>query len=101
MLLISGIISGTHTLRKALICQFHPIVLSGSKPGLRDECRVAERYDPCIVQRLVTYISMTKARSSLISIDAIPYYHCVSRCVHRSFLCGYDENAQQSYELSR
>ncbi|MBE1277793.1 transposase [Enterovibrio baiacu] len=44
---------------------------------------------------------MTKARSSLISIDATPYYHCVSRCVRRSFLCGYDELAQQSYEHRR
>ncbi|SFQ22492.1 hypothetical protein SAMN03084138_04414 [Enterovibrio norvegicus DSM 15893] len=46
-------------------------------------------------------IIMTKARSSLISIDATPYYHCVSRCVRRSFLCGYDEHAQQSYEHRR
>ncbi|MEZ8146306.1 transposase [Enterovibrio norvegicus] len=44
---------------------------------------------------------MTKARSSLISIEATPYYHCVSRCVRRSFLCGYDEQAQQSYEHRR
>ncbi|MGF1769183.1 transposase, partial [Enterovibrio makurazakiensis] len=44
---------------------------------------------------------MTKARSSLISIDATPYYHCVSRCVRRTFLCGYDEQAQQSYEHRR
>ncbi|MGF1769600.1 transposase [Enterovibrio makurazakiensis] len=44
---------------------------------------------------------MTKARASLISVDATPYYHCVSRCVRRSFLCGYDERAQQSYEHRR
>ncbi|WP_407333559.1 transposase [Enterovibrio sp. 27052020O] len=44
---------------------------------------------------------MTKARSSLISVDATPYYHCVSRCVRRSFLCGYDDKSQQSYEHRR
>ncbi|PML78524.1 transposase [Enterovibrio norvegicus] len=44
---------------------------------------------------------MTKARFSLISIDATPYYHCVSRCVRRSFLCGYDSDSQQSYEHRR
>ncbi|PML81989.1 transposase [Enterovibrio norvegicus] len=44
---------------------------------------------------------MTKARASLISIEATPYCHCVSRCVRRSFLCGYDEQAQQSYEHRR
>lgn len=45
--------------------------------------------------------TMTTARSQLISVEATPYYHCVSRCVRRSFLCGYDERAQTSYEHRR
>ncbi|UIP29506.1 transposase [Photobacterium sp. TLY01] len=44
---------------------------------------------------------MTTARSQLISIEATPYYHCVSRCVRRSFLCGYDVLTQTSYEHRR
>ncbi|MEI8595837.1 transposase [Photobacterium sp. Hal280] len=44
---------------------------------------------------------MTTARSQLISIEATPYYHCVSRCVRRSFLCGYDELTKTSYEHRR
>ncbi|MDP2571924.1 transposase [Vibrio penaeicida] len=44
---------------------------------------------------------MTKARSQLISLDATPYYHCVSRCVRRSFLCGYDSEREQCYEHRR
>ncbi|QUJ69680.1 transposase (plasmid) [Photobacterium sp. GJ3] len=44
---------------------------------------------------------MTTARSQLISVEATPYYHCVSRCVRRSFLCGYDELTQTSYEHRR
>ncbi|WP_394208791.1 transposase [Enterovibrio calviensis] len=44
---------------------------------------------------------MTTARSSLINVSATPYYHCVSRCVRRSFLCGYDKHADKSFEHRR
>ena len=44
---------------------------------------------------------MPKARKEQVSLDATPYYHCVSRCVRRAFLCGYDHNSQTSYERRR
>ncbi len=44
---------------------------------------------------------MTQARSTLVSTSDIPYYHCVSRCVRRAFLCGYDTNSQTDYEHRR
>ena len=44
---------------------------------------------------------MTKARAQLISLEATPYYHCVSRCVRRSFLCGYDSEQNQCFEHRR
>ncbi|QUJ70515.1 transposase (plasmid) [Photobacterium sp. GJ3] len=44
---------------------------------------------------------MTTARSQLISVEATPYYHCVSRCVRRSYLCGYDQLTQTSYAHRR
>ena len=44
---------------------------------------------------------MPRPRKSLINYSDTPYYHCVSRCVRRAFLCGYDEPNQKSYEHRR
>ena len=44
---------------------------------------------------------MPTPRSSLISIESTPYYHCVSRCVRRAFLCGHDHLSNISYEHRR
>ncbi|WP_342806823.1 transposase [Alteromonas sp. M12] len=44
---------------------------------------------------------MPQSRKSQISLIDTPYYHCVSRCVRRSFLCGEDEFTGQSYEHRR
>ncbi len=40
---------------------------------------------------------MTIARSRQISLADTPYYHVVSRCVRRAFLCGQDDHSGQSY----
>ncbi len=44
---------------------------------------------------------MATARKQLISVDITPYYHCVSRCVRQSFLCGEDTASNKSYEHRR
>ena len=44
---------------------------------------------------------MPQPRSRQISLTDTPYYHCVSRCVRRSFLCGKDTYSGQSYEHRR
>ncbi len=44
---------------------------------------------------------MPKARNTQISLSDTPYYHCVSRCVRRAFLCGEDTFSNRSYEHRR
>ncbi len=41
---------------------------------------------------------MASPRYSQIDIEATPYYHCISRCVRRAFLCGQDEVSGRSFD---
>jgi hypothetical protein len=44
---------------------------------------------------------MPQARKRLISLIDTPFYHCVSRCVRRSYLYGVDDYSGQNYEHRR
>ncbi|WP_198263140.1 transposase [sulfur-oxidizing endosymbiont of Gigantopelta aegis] len=40
---------------------------------------------------------MPTPRSQQISLSDTPYYHCISRCVRRTFLCGVDTVTNKDY----
>ncbi len=41
---------------------------------------------------------MTQSRDNLISLVDTFYYHCISRCVRRAYLCGEDRYTGQNFE---
>ncbi len=44
---------------------------------------------------------MTTARSRLVDSESPGFYHCISRCVRRAWLCGIDPYDGKSYEHRR
>ncbi|WP_299009437.1 transposase [uncultured Shewanella sp.] len=44
---------------------------------------------------------MPTPRKSIISLEDTSFYHCISRCVRKAFLCGVDHYTGQSYEHRR
>ena len=44
---------------------------------------------------------MTRPRNALVSIESTRYYHVMSRCVRRAFLCGFDKVSGNDYEHRR
>ena len=44
---------------------------------------------------------MPRPRHTQVSLEATPYYHCVSRCVRRAYLCGINYDTKENYEHRR
>ena len=44
---------------------------------------------------------MAYRRSKYLDLENTKYYHCITRCVRRSFLCGYDELTKIDYNYRK
>ena len=45
--------------------------------------------------------ALTQARSSLVPAGFDGYYHCVTRCVRRAWLCGFDPLSGKNFDHRR
>lgn len=41
---------------------------------------------------------MATARSEQVDLSVTPYYHCMTRCVRRAFLCGEDHYSGKNFD---
>jgi putative transposase len=41
---------------------------------------------------------MTASRASQVHVETTAYYHCVSRCVRRAYLCGSDDHSGKNFD---
>lgn len=44
---------------------------------------------------------MAYRRKKYLDLDSTKHYHCITRCVRRSFLCGYDELTKKDYNYRK
>ena len=41
---------------------------------------------------------MTRPRNEIVDPKVTPYYHCISRCVRRAYLCGFDALTKKNFD---
>ena len=56
-------------------------------------------YFNLVVKRVFGIVlCMTRARNEIVDPAVTPYYHCISRCVRRAYLCGFDQLTQKNFD---
>jgi hypothetical protein len=71
-------------------------------PNICDEAAALPSTSPTVHPTQRPYLGcMTRARSQIVDPFAPGFYHCVSRCVRRAWLCGLDPYSKRCFEHRR
>ena len=67
-------------------------------PIINQEIKNSSKLQYQLISPQLEVSVMPTPRKAQVNLDVTPYYHCISRCVRRAFLCGDDKVSETNFD---